>query len=753
MPLQEWRKKVLLSSRTRRARGRRQKLVLSQHIRDTIYVRHVTKRFPRTLATACAIIALGQLASAATLVVTNASDTPAAGTLTLREAVANSRAGEVITFAVQGPIYLERGEIEIVHDLEVRGPADALLRIERRLYPEPPTAFRLFRVRSGRVQLSNLALVGGWIRHRGAEPGIPGGDARGGAIFNEGELTIVGCMFQRNAVAGGWGSKGEVGSAGGTGEGGVIYNRGTLEVRNSLFHGNSAAGGDGGYSRMGGFPAGAGSGAALFNAGRAVVFSSTFISNHATGGLGGSGYDPYPGSKGGPGEGGAIANRGEITLENVTVHQNSARGGHGGYYSAPNGASGEGGDAIGGGVSAGANPESRTTLRNTLVTGNRIWIGSRDNKPGAGVGVNVAGAVESRGYNLVGDATDSSGWQASDRLGTFAQPIDPLLRTYAHLNGGTTLTLALRPGSPAIDAGGPPEIGTDQRGLARTFDDPEVENVAGGNGTDIGAFELQPAAPSSLVNLSARGRVLAVDRPLIGGVIISGTAPRRVLFTGRGMFHYSPFPENTLQDAVLELYDHSGRLLAQNDNWEDVQRNEIRALGLYELYPFDAAILITVEPGAYTAVVRGKDGRTGLALVEAYGISPAAESYLSNLGVRAEVGVGDDVVIDGFIVGGGGGGSTTVYMRALGLSLINHGVVPLIDPTIALHDEDGNAISFNNDWKDTQRAEIEATGIPPSDDLESAIVADLPPGAYTAVVRGNRDVVGVSVVEIYNLDD
>jgi hypothetical protein len=166
----------------------------------------------------------------------------------------------------------------------------------------------------------------------------------------------------------------------------------------------------------------------------------------------------------------------------------------------------------------------------------------------------------------------------------------------------------------------------------------------------------------------------------------------------------------------------------------------------------ESAIVATLAPGAYTAIVSGKNGRTGVALVEAYDLDQAA-GQLANISTRGFVDIDDNVMIGGFIVGGGSDGATaTVLLRAIGPSLATQQVVgALQDPTLELHDGNGNTLSSNDDWKATQQAEITATGIPPTDDRESALVQTLALGNYTVVVRGKNNTTGVALVEAYNL--
>src|SRR5262249_44289133 len=158
--------------------------------------------------------------------------------------------------------------------------------------------------------------------------------------------------------------------------------------------------------------------------------------------------------------------------------------------------------------------------------------------------------------------------------------------------------------------------------------------------------------------------------------------------------------------------------------------------------------------GEYTAIVRGNGASdTGVALVEVYDLDQAADSQLANISTRGLVQTGDNVMIGGFIVGGGGGGGGTVVVRRNWAQLTGQGVSgALADPTLALYDVNGTVIASNDNWKDTQEAEIVATGIPPSSDLESAIEDFLLPGNYTAIVQGVNNTMGVALVEVYNLN-
>jgi hypothetical protein len=161
--------------------------------------------------------------------------------------------------------------------------------------------------------------------------------------------------------------------------------------------------------------------------------------------------------------------------------------------------------------------------------------------------------------------------------------------------------------------------------------------------------------------------------------------------------------------------------------------------------------LRTVAPGHYTAILRGKDNSSGIGLVEAYDLETAADSVVANISSRGFVETDDNVMIGGFILGNRTGNSK-VLIRAIAPSLKSQLPEAMDDPVLELHDRNGATIATNDNWKDNQRAEIEATGIPPTHDLESAMVRIVAPAAYTAIVRGKNNTISVAVVEIYNLE-
>ena len=273
--------------------------------------------------------------------------------------------------------------------------------------------------------------------------------------------------------------------------------------------------------------------------------------------------------------------------------------------------------------------------------------------------------------------------------------------------------------------------------------------VAGATPTPTPTPTPRPPSEGQLLNISTRLRVQTGDNVLIGGFIVTGTAAKKVIV--RGLGPSVPVPD-ALADPVLELHDSSSTL-ATNDNWRDTQEQEIIDSTVPPTNDLESAIVDTLPANnsGYTAIVHGQNDGTGIGLVEVFDLDSAADSQLANISTRGFVETGDNVLIGGFILGNATG-TTNVLIRAIGPSLGAQGIQDaLADPTLELHDENGTTIMSNDDWKDTQQTEIEATGIAPTDDLESAILATLPPTAHTAIVAGADGGTGVALVEVYRL--
>ena len=273
------------------------------------------------------------------------------------------------------------------------------------------------------------------------------------------------------------------------------------------------------------------------------------------------------------------------------------------------------------------------------------------------------------------------------------------------------------------------------------------------NGADMnGIVRLNGVAPEKVANISTRALVGTGGAVEIGGFIATGAAEKSVVIRAIApslQVDGSPLI-GVLSNPRLELHDSTGQLIAQNDDWRESQEAEIIASGLAPLNDQEAAIAATLTPGAYTAVVQGNNGETGIALVEVYDASPSSDSRLQNISTRGSVQSGDDVMIAGLILSGPE--SAPVVARALGSSLADFEIAnPLVDPTIELHDQSGAIIASNDDWKETQEAELTSAGLAPPNDKESALLATLPPGPYTAIVRGGNGTTGVGLVEFYDM--
>jgi hypothetical protein len=233
---------------------------------------------------------------------------------------------------------------------------------------------------------------------------------------------------------------------------------------------------------------------------------------------------------------------------------------------------------------------------------------------------------------------------------------------------------------------------------------------------------------------------------LIGGFIITGTQPKRVIIRAVGPSLTLP---GKMLDPTLTLHDSSGSVIGFNDDWgQSANSQEIVNTGIPPSSPSEPAIVMSLTPGSYTAALSGANQTTGIAVVEVYDLDPAASSRLANISTRAAVQTGDNVLIGGLIVVGQS--AADVIVRAIGPSLSVAGA--MANPTLELRDANGGVLAFNDNWRTTQQAAIIATGVPPSHDAESAIVTSFSPGSYTAIVRGANGTTGVAVVEVYQLN-
>jgi hypothetical protein len=262
---------------------------------------------------------------------------------------------------------------------------------------------------------------------------------------------------------------------------------------------------------------------------------------------------------------------------------------------------------------------------------------------------------------------------------------------------------------------------------------------------------VPPSSDSRLVNISTRMRVGTADDVLIGGFIITGTQSKKVILRAIGPSLAASGIVGALSNPTMELRNSTGALLASNDDWQQSsQVAQIGSSGIPPNSPRESAIIATLAPGSYSAIVRGVNNTTGIAMIEGYELG-AGVAKLVNISTRGRVGTGDAVLIGGFIVQGST--SKKVLIRAAGPSLGNAVSHALANPFLELRNSAGALVASNDNWGSSSfAAQIAATGIPPTRAEESAILMTLAPGNYTAIVRGVNNTSGVALVELYDLD-
>jgi plastocyanin len=277
-----------------------------------------------------------------------------------------------------------------------------------------------------------------------------------------------------------------------------------------------------------------------------------------------------------------------------------------------------------------------------------------------------------------------------------------------------------------------------------------------------------PTPTSILGNISTRSFVQTADNVMIGGFIVEGTQPKRVIIRAIGPELTQFGVPNVLANPTLDLHNGVGALIASNDNWQTTiiggiitqdQGQEILNSGRAPTDARESAIIANLPAGNYTAIVRGVSSTTGVALVEVYNLNPDSDSILGNISTRSFVQTTDNVMIGGFIVQGNR--PKMVIIRAIGPELTQFGVPNVLgNPTLELHNGVGALIASNDNWQTTiiggiimhdQVQEILNSGLAPTDARESAIIANLPAGNYTAIVRGISNTTGVALVEVYDL--
>lgn len=274
------------------------------------------------------------------------------------------------------------------------------------------------------------------------------------------------------------------------------------------------------------------------------------------------------------------------------------------------------------------------------------------------------------------------------------------------------------------------------------------------NGSDPSlTFQLEPIASTgdTVVNLATRGTVQTGDNVLIGGFIITGDGPKKVLLRGIGPSLASSGVNGALADPTLTLFDGNNVQLGFSDNWAtDPNRQAISDTGIPPTNDKESAILQTLAPGSYTAKLAGANNTAGVALMEIYDLDSFASPRLANIATRGRVQAGNGVLIGGYIVGGHL--AQTLVIRAIGPSLSGFGVAnALTDPLLTVFDAQGAPITSNDNWETTQKQELIDASLAPTNSKEAAVLVDLQPGNYTAIVSGANNGTGIGLVEIYNV--
>jgi sugar lactone lactonase YvrE len=272
-----------------------------------------------------------------------------------------------------------------------------------------------------------------------------------------------------------------------------------------------------------------------------------------------------------------------------------------------------------------------------------------------------------------------------------------------------------------------------------------IASVPGG----AGGIAIEPPATT---NLSTRVSVQGGNGVAIAGFIISGSSPKQVLIRGLGASLSNFGIVNPLQDPALDLHDSTGHTIATNDDWQTATNAGQIPVNFRPADSHEPVILATLQPGSFTAVLRGKNGGSGVGLIEINDLSTSAGSKLTNVSTRGFVGTGESVMIGGLILSGGSG-ERQILLRALGPTLAQppfNITGNLTNPTLILVDGNGMVVASNDDWKSSQQNEIQATGLAPPNDREAAILTTLPTGNFTAIVSGKNGETGVALVDVFH---
>ena len=281
------------------------------------------------------------------------------------------------------------------------------------------------------------------------------------------------------------------------------------------------------------------------------------------------------------------------------------------------------------------------------------------------------------------------------------------------------------------------------------------------------AAGLAPAQAPRLSNISTRGPVGTGADIMIAGLVIGAGDPETVLIRAVGPSLVPLGVTGVLAAPVLSIFDSSGNLVQSNQGWGSGNATAavMASAGAFPLLAgsADSALVATLPAGAYTAQVSGLDGTTGIALLEVYEVGAApSTARLVNLSTRGEVGTSGNIMIPGITIGSGSG-ERTLLIRAAGPALAALNVPgTLADPTMSVVDSSGNVVASNDNWGTPVGGGSDAADLSAAfsqagafafeaGSLDSALIATVPPGAYTVLVSGNAGSSGVAIVEVYDI--
>jgi hypothetical protein len=308
---------------------------------------------------------------------------------------------------------------------------------------------------------------------------------------------------------------------------------------------------------------------------------------------------------------------------------------------------------------------------------------------------------------------------------------------------GQVFTIISNDGTDAVNGR---FFGLPQGGLLNLAGTQFRVSYAGGDGNDVTLTAL--SGEPRLVNISTRAQVLTGDDVVIAGFVIGGSTPKAVVVRARGPSLTQAGVVGVLANPLLQLFSGQTQI-AVNDNWQDASNaSQVAASDLAPAHPLESAILTTLAPGPYTAIMSGVGpSNTGIGIVEVFE-AEQPEVPLVNIATRSRVLTGDNLMIAGFVIQGTS--PQTVVVRARGPSLAGSGVTnALSDPVLSLYSGQ-NVIASNNNWQTASNAStLQSSGFAPADSRESAIYITLNPGAYTAIVQGAGSTTGVGIVEVF----